>query len=115
VFAILRITRDSGYADAVRAYQVIVDGKSVGNLKAAETKQFAVSAGPHNLSLKIDWCGSNTIQFTVAEADDLTFHAKSNLRGSKLWNALWHVIFARDSYLLLEQGSSSQSKPKLSA
>jgi hypothetical protein len=112
--AILKITRDSGYADALRAYQVIVDGKRVGNLKAGETKQFPVSVGPHSLSLKIDWCGSNTIQFTAAEADDLAFYAKSNLRGSKLWNALWHVIFARDSYLVLEQGSSPQSKPKLS-
>jgi hypothetical protein len=101
--ALLKIVRDSGYADRLRAYKVIVDGKTAGEIRDGETKDFPVSAGQHNLSLKIDWCGSQTIQFTVANGDALTFDAKSNLRGPKLVAALWYALFARSSYLHLER------------
>jgi hypothetical protein len=69
----------------------------------SETKEFPISPGQHDLSLKIDWCGSKTIQFTVADGDVLTFDAKSNLRGPRLLAALWYALFARSSYLLIEQ------------
>lgn len=81
----LTITRDSGYADALRAYQVVLDRKKLGTIKDGETKQFPVSVGPHDLLMKIDWYGSNAVRFNIVEGDDLTFYAKSNLQGSKLW------------------------------
>jgi hypothetical protein len=101
--ALLKIVRDSGYADRLRAYGVIVDGKTVGEIKDGETKEFPLSDGQHELSLKIDWCGSQTIHFTTAQGDALTFDAKSNLRGPKVMAALWYALFARSSYLYLEQ------------
>jgi hypothetical protein len=101
--ALLRIVRDSGYADRLRAYKVIVDGKTAGEIRNGEAKEIPISGGQHDLSLKIDWCGSKTIQFTVADGDVLTFDAKSNLRGPKLLAAPWYALFAWSSYLQLEQ------------
>ena len=101
--ALLKIVRDSGYADRLRAYKVIVDGKTAGEIRNGETKEFPISRGQHDLLLKVDWCGSKNIQFTVADGDALTFDAKSNLRGPRLLLALWYSVFAPGSYLLIEQ------------
>jgi hypothetical protein len=101
--AVLKIVRDSGYADRLRAYQVILDGVTIGEVRNDQTQQFAVTPGQHRLSLKIDWCGSKTIDFSLAGDDHATFLAKSNLRGPKLFAVLWYVIFDRNSYLLLER------------
>ena len=103
--ASLTVVRDSGYADRLRAYQIILDGEKVGEVRDGETKQFFLAPGKHQLSLKIDWCKSKTIDFTVTEADSLIFQAKSNLRGSRLLLALWYALFARSSYMLLERTS----------
>ena len=100
--ASLTVVRDSGYADRMRAYKVILDGAIIGEIRNGETKDFLVAPGEHQLSLKIDWCGSKAIAFTAAEGDTPVFHAKSNLRGLKVMAALWFVLFDRRSYLLLE-------------
>jgi len=103
--AVLKIVRDSGYADRLRAYQVILDGVKIGEIRNGQTQQFPVTPGLHAISLKIDWCGSKAIEFTVTGEDQLTFQAKSNLRGPKLVSALWYVIFDRNSYLLLKRSA----------
>ena len=103
VLALLRIVRDSGYADRLRAYKVVVDGDTTGEIRNGETKEFPISGGQHNLALKIDWCGSKTIQFAVVEGDVVTFEAKSNLRGPKLLAAMWHALFAWSSWIILTE------------
>ncbi|MGH9508424.1 MAG: hypothetical protein ACRD2Q_05775 [Terriglobales bacterium] len=90
---------------------MIIDGKKVGEISNGETKEFPIPAGQHQICLKIDWCGSNTVEFTVAESEKPTFHARSNLRG-RPWLTLWYVFFARDSYLLIEQDSGSSSRSR---
>lgn len=82
--ALLKIMRDSGYADRARAYTVVVDGKPVGHIRNGEIREFPITGGQHDLSLKVDWCRSNVIHFTAAEGDVVTFDAKSNLRGRQL-------------------------------
>jgi hypothetical protein len=103
--ASLTIMRDSGYADRARKYKVVIDGAVAGHISNGETKEFAVSPGHHRLCMKVDWCGSKPIEFTVTERDTVTFQAKSNLRGSKIFAGIWYVIFDRDSYILLERSS----------
>ena len=101
--ALLRIVRDSGYADRLRAYMVVVDGETTGEIRNGETREFAVSGGQHDLALRIDWCGSKTIQFSVVEGNVATFDAKSNLRGPKLLAALWHALFAWNSWIIVTE------------
>ena len=101
--ALLRIVRDSGYADRLRAYKVIVDGNTAGEIRNGETKEFPISSGQHDLALKIDWCGSKTIRFTITDGEVLTFDAKSNLRGPKLLTAPWCALFAWSSWIVLTE------------
>jgi len=101
--ALLKIVRESAYTDRLRAYKVIIDGVASGAIKNGETKEFPIAAGQHEVSLKIDWCGSRAVRFAAAEGDVLTFDARSNLTGLKILAALWYVCFKRNSYLLIEQ------------
>ncbi len=103
--ASLKIMRDSGYADRIRKYKVVIDGAVAGYISNGETKEFAVSPGHHRLYMKIDWCGSKPVEFTVAESDTVTFQVKSNLRGFKIFANLWYIIFDRNSYILVERYS----------
>ena len=106
----LTIKRDSGYADRLRRYRVLVDGSEIGKIGNGETKTFQVAPGKHELLLKIDWCRSKPIEFLASEGASVTFLAKSNLRGLKLVAALWYALFAWNSWLVLERcGSDSKS------
>ena len=105
--ALVRIVRTSWYPDRFRAYRVILDGKTVDTIRAGETRELSVSPGQHELCARIDWCGSNTLEFTLTrDTDTATFHVSPSLRGVRLiqifewWRALF---FDPDSYLELEQ------------
>jgi len=102
----LTIVRDSGYADRLRAYTIVLDGVEIGTIRDGETKTFPIVPGPHSISLKIDWCGSKSVRFAAADGDSVAFDAKSNLRGPKIMGALWRSVFAWNSWLLLEQRAS---------
>ncbi len=101
--ATLTVTRDSGYADFVRAYADMLDGKIIGELKNGESKDFTISPGAHDIQRKIDWRGSLTLRFNASEEKPSRFKVSSNLRGLKIFLALWYALFDRDAYLLLEK------------
>jgi len=104
--AILKVTRDAGYADLLRAYAVMLDGKKIGELKNGESKTFQISPGAHSISMKIDWCGSKTLQFQSAETDSSAFKVSSNLRGFKLLFIFWYILFDQSSYLAIERSQA---------
>lgn len=99
----LVITRESSYPDRFRSYGVMLDGKKIGELGNAESKQFTIAPGTHAISLKIDWCGSRTLDFSIAEGETLAFSARSNLQGAKIFLALWYTLFDQNGYLLIEK------------
>ena len=100
----ITISRDSGYADRIRAYLVMVDGKELGRLKNGET-QTSVEPGAHEIVMKIDWCGSNTIIFSLADGESARFDCGSSLRGAQMFLSLYYIIFARNEYLWLRQNN----------
>jgi len=102
----LEIRRDSGYADHIRAYNVELDGITIGKLKDGEIKQFAVLPGPHRLRMKVDWCGSKTAYFTAIEKEKTVFYVKSGLRGAKVFASAWFALFEQDSWIVLTQDNS---------
>jgi hypothetical protein len=76
----LTVARDSGYADRLRAYKIVLDGVVVGTIRNGETKTFSIVPGHHSLSLKIDWCGSKPVKFAAADGMSVTFDAKNHGR-----------------------------------
>jgi hypothetical protein len=68
----INLTRDSGYADRIRDYRVMLDGQEIGRIANGETKAFEIAPGTHNLKIKIDWCGSNEIQVSVNAGESVS-------------------------------------------
>lgn len=104
--ALLKITRDAGYVDLLRAYAVMLDGKKIGELKNGESKTFQISPGAHSISMKIDWYGSKTQQFQSVDTEPTAFKVSSNLRGFKLLFGFWYILFDQSSYLAIERSQA---------
>lgn len=103
--ASITISRDSGYADAMRDYLVMLNDKEIGRLANGKSQTFTIPPGNHILKLKIDWCGSNTIELNALTNDNLQFQCGSSLRGLKLLFSIFYVIFAPNKYLWLKSSN----------
>ncbi len=97
----ITLVRDSGYTDAIRDYTILLDGKQVASLKSGATASVDVAAGEHSITAKIDWCGSQTLRFSIREDESASFAVASNLRGLRMFLAIWYIIADRDNYLSL--------------
>lgn len=98
----ITISRDSGYADRLRDYRVLVDRIEEAGIGNGETKTLEVSPGEHELLLKIDWCRSNAVRFEISEDQTVKFSCGSSLRRSRPGLAIYYVLFARNQYLWLK-------------
>ena len=104
----LEIRRDSGYADRLRAYEVVIDQSVVGDIRDGEVRRFPVSCGEHNLRIKISWCGSNPVNFVIGESEVAIFRAESGLRGKRIIGALWCALIAWNSWIKLSRVSRDE-------
>jgi hypothetical protein len=99
--AAIRIKRPFEYNGMLRSYQVVLDGKTVGKVANNDEIEIPLGAGQHDLRLKIDWCGSNTLSFSIAENETKTFEGKS----CNPFVSIYYVIFEHDNFLILKQTS----------
>jgi hypothetical protein len=74
------VRRDSGWADKIRKYRIILDGVEVGKLGEGAVLRQEVCNGLHTIAAKIDWCGSRPLQFDAKSRDQVVV-VKSALRG----------------------------------
>jgi len=96
--ATIRIKRGAGYVDLVRAYTVVLDGRQVGTLRRGKEIVLHTPAGPHTLQVKIDWCSSKPISFSIAEEQSTSFECGNS---TKAVLALLYVILWPSDYLWL--------------
>ena len=99
----LIVSRDSGIADRLRQYEIIVDGRKIGDIRNGETRKFPIEAGQHTIVAKIDWCKTPALEFTATVGESPSFLVRSNLRGPKIILAIWYALAARSKYLRIEQ------------
>ena len=59
-------TRSATGSDAFRAYKIFIDGNQVDEIKSGESKRIELSEGEHMLQLKIDWCTSKEVRFSIS-------------------------------------------------
>lgn len=83
----LRLTRDRGYVDIARAYEVIVNGTVVGTIRNGGQFECDIPSGRCSVQLRVDWCGSNIIEIEATEGEVAEIECGSNLRGWKLFRA----------------------------
>lgn len=98
----IKVTRLSAYTDSLRDYQIEVDGEIIGSILNGETKKFDVAPGPHKLRLRISWCSSNTVEFTVDKRENEPhFICRSNMTGWRGWVGALYVLFMPSKYIYL--------------
>lgn len=74
----LTLFRQPRYSDKIRAYNVVIDGQTVGKIKERETFEYPLTDGPHEIWLTIDWASSNRINCTGE--DDVNLICRSNVK-----------------------------------
>jgi hypothetical protein len=98
----ISVSRDSGYADRLRDYRVLLDGAEIGRIGNGAAKQFEVPSGQHQLMIKIDWARSNIVAFDISENQSARFLCGSNLRGWRIVLAIYYMSFGIRNYLWLK-------------
>ncbi|MEB3343631.1 hypothetical protein [Okeania sp.] len=98
----LKLKRDSGSVDLLRAYKVVLDGNIIGYIKNGEEREFDIAEGNHDLFLKIDWCRSNVLSFKD-NANTVNFECGSSCRGWKAFLVIIYIIFLPNKYLWLKK------------
>ena len=94
----LTIARPAGtWRDVMRAYQLLVDGTVVGQIRTEETLQVTISPGRHRIQARIDWSGSRAVEFEAAAGADVRFRVQP---AGNLLNIFWQ-IFTSDRWLQL--------------
>lgn len=101
----ITVRRTTSYADRLRAYKVKVDGVVVGSVRARESVTVPVAPGRHSLVLRIDWCGSEQIDFEVQPGENVFFECGSSLAGWRVLLALFYIIFRTHHYLWLRRAT----------
>lgn len=98
----ITITRESGYADKLRNYKIIIDGKVIGEIGDGQTKTFDVNKGSHTLSLGADWAKSNEITFDFSDKE-VRFKCENALKGLRILIAIFYATFLSHKYLKLHR------------
>jgi len=96
----IRIKRDSAYADRLRAWKVVLDSNVVGEIRNGRQLELKVTPGKHRLQLKKYWCCSNIVDFEMNDCD-IEFQCGSNLRGFKILLSIFYVTIFSNQYIWL--------------
>jgi hypothetical protein len=101
----ITVRRTTSYADRLRAYKVKLDGVVVGSVRARESVTVPVSPGRHSLVVRIDWCGSEQIDFEIQPGEHVCFDCGSSLVGWRLLLAAFYITFRTHQYLWLRRAT----------
>src|SRR5260221_7147563 len=99
----IALERAKSYFDSARNYSILVDEAEVGKIRTGKNVEIIVPPGNHVIRLKIDWCGSNKISFTVKAEENVKFECGPNVAGFKAFLALPYITIWRDEYLWLKK------------
>lgn len=87
----LVIKRPSEWNNIFRNYGIYLDGQKLGVVENDDIQIFNIEAGHHQLKAKIDWCGSQTIDFDIKN-DDVKQFKISSFRFSNWLLPLFFII-----------------------
>ena len=65
----LLIRRNSEWANKLRAFELFLNGRKIGEIKDRELLSFEIPEGNYELMARIDWCGSQPLKIEIAEGE----------------------------------------------
>jgi hypothetical protein len=101
----ITVRRTTAYPDRLRAYEVKIDGLVVGSIRARESLTIPVTGGRHSLRLRIDWCGSEQINFETQAGEHAFFECGSSLSGWRVILVFFYITFWNHRYLWLRRAT----------
>jgi hypothetical protein len=96
---VLVIRRSSRAQDRAYPYRVLVDGRPRAELGDDSTVQIGLTPGEHRVSLRVKWCGSREVRFTVQPGEILRMECRPN---AKPLLALLYITLWRNDYISLQ-------------
>ncbi len=101
----LKIIRIDEFNNKYRKIKIVLDNKVIGTVANAETREFDITEGSHELIAKIDWCSSNRITLMASGSKTETIQLSSFAQRGSLgfFSALYYITFGASRYLNLEQ------------
>lgn len=100
---VVNIVRKKNWKDLFRAYEIILDGENVGIIFASQSISVPVAPGHHSLKMKIDWCGSEEINFSIGSKEEIIFECESGLSILQVLLIPYYLIFKPNNWILLKQ------------
>ncbi len=98
--AVIVLTRASGWKrDALRGYQVVIDGEPAAKIKRGQTLRLSIAAGSHEVFMRIDWCRSPTVAVEAHPGEIIEMSCEPGGAASEGLNAV--VGGARGAYIRL--------------
>jgi hypothetical protein len=102
--------RAAWWRDRMRDYIVLVDGSERGRVGDDGEVRVHVEPGRHKVRLKIDWCGSPTVDVDVPEDGAQVLDCGPN---ATPFTAIFYIIFRTSHYLTLRPGARHEAVPDL--
>ena len=102
--AVLRLTRESVFANSLAKFSVAIDGKKVGTIADGDIVEFTLDPGSHSLRVRMNWTGSPSLTFSVDEGETLNYTCRP--AGTNPMLALFYLVRSvidRDSWIILER------------
>ena len=96
---VLVIRRVESATDREYPYRVLVDGRQRAEVGNDSTVQIGVTPGEHRVCLRVKWCGSRELPFTIQSGEIVRVECRPK---SKALLALLYITLWRNDYIALE-------------
>jgi hypothetical protein len=97
--ATIKIRRPGQVGGSLAVHTVLLDGEWAGKLLDDDQLALQMDAGTHSLQLKINWCRSDIVSFSITEDGSLTFEGGT----SRGMFSLFLFFFRPSRYLWLRK------------
>lgn len=101
--SVIKIVRQKNWKDSSRAYEIILDGENVGIILASQSISVPVEPGHHSLKMKIDWGGSEEINFSIGSGEEITFKCEFGFSIIRLLLVPYYLILKPNNWISLKQ------------
>ncbi|WP_277055077.1 hypothetical protein [Pseudoalteromonas marina] len=85
----LTLSRGVEPTNYLRKYTIYLDEIVVGEITSGETRHFELPSGKHTISVKVDWCKSESFEFNIIDG-----HNTKLMCGANYNNWKWMFMYA---------------------
>jgi hypothetical protein len=100
---VLVVRRVRHAQDRQYAYSVVVDGRQRAEIGDDSTVQIGLTPGEHRVRLRVKWCGSRELKFTIEPGAIVRMECRPK---AKSLLALLYITIWRNDYIALDTVNS---------